>query len=200
VAREQIVTGEMTNGDVPLVPPPPPAVRSVTWDGEPDQEIDAATSVRDGTLWLQGTGPSSVAGHTAHPNPVRDIVLDCVVTPHGLGDDEGFGLYVRQNQPGRYVALRVTPARLMTISAFDGTEQPLASGALAPGMVLHAGANRVTVLCAGPSITLSLNGLVATSVLVDPRFVDGFCGFMLEQRHETTPRLQVHWAQLRDLW
>ncbi|MGH9134105.1 MAG: hypothetical protein ACRDZZ_09225 [Ilumatobacteraceae bacterium] len=38
----------------------------------------------------------------------------------------------------RYVGIRVTPGRIVAISAFDGDEQPIAVGPLADAMVLHA--------------------------------------------------------------
>lgn len=185
----------------PTEPPPAPGIiSSITWTDRPDERLDGAAEIRSGALWLRGTGPSSIAGHVAYPHPLRDAVVDTVVRLHGLADDEGFGVFVRQNQPSRYVGLRVTPGRVMAISAYDGMEQPIAVGSLAPGMVLHPDENRVTVACVGPSITLSLNGLVATSVLVDARYVDGFCGVLLEQRHDTTPELEVRWMQLREVW
>jgi hypothetical protein len=67
-------------------------------------------------------------------------------------------------------------------------------------MVLHPGRNRVAVAAIGPAITLSLNGLVVTSVLVDPRYVDGYCGLLLEQRHDDGVEVAVEWCQLRRVW
>ncbi len=84
----------------------------------------------------------------------------------------------------------------MAISAFDGEEQPIAVGPLAEGMVLHRRRNRISVAAVGPSITLSLNGLVVTSVLVDPRYIDGYCGLLVEQRHDEPVEVAVEWCQI----
>jgi hypothetical protein len=185
---------------IPDRPPPAPNVIAFEWNTLPDQRIDDMASVRDGTLVLRGTGVGSIAGHALPTAPLRDAVIDCVVRPVRLADDEGFGVFVRQQRPDRYVGIRVTPGRIVAISGFDGDEQPIAVGPLAEAMVLHADRNRMQVAAVGPSITFSLNGLVVTSVLVDPRFIDGHVGVLLEQRADTVPELIVEWAQLRDVW
>jgi hypothetical protein len=185
---------------IPEHPPPAPNVIGFEWHELPDQRIDDMAAVRDGTLVLRGTGVGSIAGHALPTAPLRDAVIDCVVRPVGLADDEGFGIFVRQQRPDRYVGIRVTPGRIIAMSAFDGDEQPIAAGPLADAMVLHADRNRLQVAAIGPSITFSLNGLVVTSVLVDARFVDGHVGVLLEQRADAAPELIVEWAQLRDVW
>ncbi len=59
---------------------------------------------------------------------------------------------------------------------------------------------RISVAAIGPSITLSLNSLVVTSVLIDPRFVDGYCGLLVEQRNEGPVEMAVEWCQFRHIW
>ena len=170
------------------------------WGDTPDRPLDEMTEVRDGLLVMHGKGPSSIHGYTPHESVERDVVIDVVADFGRLHDDEGFGIFVRRNAADRYVGLRVTPSRVMAISAFDGEEQPIAVGPLAGGMVLHRGHNRISVAAVGPSITLSLNGLVATSVLVDPRYIDGYCGLLVEQRHDEPVEVAVEWCQFRRIW
>jgi hypothetical protein len=166
----------------------------------PDGPIDSTTEVRDGNALMHGHGPSTLHGFAPHETPLRDFVIDAVVRTQKLDTDEGFGLFVRRNAPDKYVGLRVTPGRIIAISAFDGEEQPIVVGPLADDMVLHPDRNRITVAAVGPSITLSLNSLVVTSVLIDPRFIDGYCGLLLEQRHERPVELAVEWCQIREVW
>lgn len=175
-------------------------IATYVWGDTPDRRLDEMTEVRDGLLVMHGKGPSSIHGYTPHESVERDVVIDVVADFGRLHDDEGFGIFVRRNAADRYVGLRVTPSRIMAISAFDGEEQPIAVGMLAGGMVLHRRHNRISVAAVGPSITLSLNGLVATSVLVDPRFVDGYCGLLVEQRHDEPVEVAVEWCQFRRIW
>jgi hypothetical protein len=175
-------------------------VASFDWNDLPDGQLDDTTSIRDGVLILQGNGPSSIHGYTPHESVERDVVIDAVVRTDRLADDEGFGMFVRRNAADRYVGLRMTPGGIMAISAFDGVEQPIAVGPLAEGMVLHPDRNRISVAAIGPSITLSLNGLVVTSVLVDPRFIDGYCGLLVEQRQDDPVEIGVEWCQFRHVW
>jgi hypothetical protein len=131
---------------------------------------------------------------------VRDVIIDAALCSGQLRDDEGFGVFVRRNRADRYVGLRLTTGGVVAISAYDGDEHPIAVAPLAEGMVLAPDRNRITVAAVGPSLTLSLNGLVVTSVLVDPRFIDGYCGIMLEQRHDEPTALAVEWLQIRAIW
>lgn len=170
------------------------------WSDHDDERLDDTTRVGDGLLVMHGNGPSSIHGYAPYERPVRDVVIDAVVRTDLLGDDEGFGIFVRRNEPERYVGARVTPSGIIAISAFDGTEQPIVVGPLAEGMVLHPDRNRISLAAIGPSITLSLNGMVVTSVLVDPRYIDGYCGLLLEQRHERSVELAIEWCQLRSVW
>ena len=59
---------------------------------------------------------------------------------------------------------------------------------------------RISVAAIGPSITLSLNSLVVTSVLINPRLVDGYCGLLVEQRNEGPVEMAVEWCQFRHIW
>ncbi len=186
---------------VPISPPDDDRlIATYSWNGELDQRLDEMTEVRDGQLVMHGKGPSSIHGYTPHESPERDVIMDLVADIGHLHDDEGFGIFVRRNSPDRYVGLRVTPGGIMAISAFDGVEQPIAIGPLADGMVLHPGRNRISVAAIGPSITLSLNGMVVTSVLIDPRYVDGYCGMLVEQRRDEPVEVTVDWCQLRRIW
>lgn len=191
----------MADTSVPDAPPDDDRlIATYRWRDAADGRLDGTTEIRDGALVLHGNGPSSIHGYTPHESVERDVVVDVVADLTRIHDDEGFGIFVRRNAAHRYVGLRVTPSRIMAISAFDGEEQPIAVGTLTEGMVLHRDRNRVTVAAVGPSITLSLNGLVATSVLVDSRFVDGFCGLLVEQRHDEPVEVAVEWCQLRSIW
>ena len=186
---------------VPVRPPVDDRlIATYSWSDTPDRRLDDMTDVRAGQLVMHGKGPSSIHGYTPHESLERDVVVDLVADFGRLHDDEGFGIFVRRNAADRYVGLRVTPSRVMAISAFDGEEQPIAIGTLAEGMVLHRGRNRISVAAIGPSITLSVNQLVATSVLVDPRFVDGYCGLLVEQRHDEPVEVAVEWCQFRRVW
>jgi len=186
------------------VPTRPPdgdrLIATYSWSDTLDQRLDEMTEVRDGLLVMHGKGPSSIHGYTPHESVERDVVIDVVADLGRLHDDEGFGIFVRRNVADRYVGLRVTPSGIMAISAFDAAEQPIAVGTLAEGMVLHAGRNRISVAAIGPSITMSLNGMVVTSVLVDPRFIDGYCGLLVEQRHDEPVEVAVEWCQFRRIW
>jgi len=187
--------------DVPTDPPDDDRlIATYRWRDAPDQQLDEITEVRHGLLVVHGKGPSSIHGYTPHESLERDVVIDVVADFIRLRDDEGFGIFVRRNAADRYVGLRVTPSGIMAISAFDGEEQPIAVGTLADGMVLNPGRNRISVAAVGPSITLSLNGMVVTSVLVDPRYVDGYCGLLLEQRHHEPVEVAVEWCQFRRIW
>jgi hypothetical protein len=191
----------MADDTPPLTPPDDDRlIATYLWDDTPDRRLDELTEVSDGLLVMHGKGPSSIHGYTPHESVERDVVIDVVADFGRLHDDEGFGIFVRRNAADRYVGLRVTPSRIMAISAFDGEEQPIAVGTLAGGMVLHRRRNRISVAAVGPSITLSLNGLVATSVLVDPRYIDGYCGLLVEQRHEEPVEVAVEWCQFRHIW
>ena len=175
-------------------------IATYLWGDTADRPLDELTEVRDGLLVMHGRGSSSIHGYTPHESIERDLVIDVVADFEHLDDDEGFGIFVRRNAADRYVGLRVTPSRVMAISAFDGEEQPIAVGPLAGGMVLHRRRNRISVAAVGPSITLSLNGLVATSGLVDPRYIDGYCGLLVEQRHDEHVEVAVEWCQIRRIW
>jgi hypothetical protein len=191
----------MADDTPPLTPPDDDRlIATYLWDDTPDRRLDELTEVSDGLLVMHGKGPSSIHGYTPHESVERDVVIDVVADFGRLHDDEGFGIFVRRNAADRYVGLRVTPSRIMAISAFDGEEQPIAVGTLAGGMVLHRRRNRISVAAVGPSITLSLNGLVATSVLVDPRYIDGYCGLLVEQRHDEPVEVAVEWCQFRHIW
>lgn len=191
----------MADISIPATPPDDDRViATYDWDDVPDRRLDDATRVLDGLLVMDGNGPSSIHGYTPHETVERDVVIDAVVRTDQLGDDEGFGIFVRRNAADRYVGLRITPSGIMAISAFDGEEQPIAVGPLADGMVLHPDRNRISVAAIGPSITLSLNSLVVTSVLIDQRFIDGYCGLLVEQRHDTPVELAIEWCQLRRVW
>ena len=186
---------------VPAYPPDDDRViATYRWDSDSDRRLDDATQVLDGLLVMSGNGPASIHGWTPHQSVERDAVIDVVADFDKLHNGEGFGIFVRRNAADRYVGLRITPQGIMAISAFDGDEQPIAVGPLAEGMVLHPGRNLVSVAAVGSSITLSLNGLVVTSVLVDPRFVDGYCGFLVEQRSDEPVEVAVEWCQLRRVW
>jgi hypothetical protein len=175
-------------------------IATYLWDDTPDRRLDELTEVSDGLLVMHGNGPSSIHGYTPHESVERDVVIDLVADFGRLRDDEGFGIFVRRNAADRYVGLRVAPSRILAISAFDGEEQPIAVGPLAGGMVLHRRRNRISIAAVGPSITLSINGLVATSVLVDPRYIDGYCGLLVEQRHDEPVSVAVEWCQFRRVW
>lgn len=191
----------MADHDVPDAPPSHDLViASYRWNEQGDAEIDRTTAVRAGRLVMTGHGASSMHGYTPHERLERDVIIDVVADFSRLADDEGFGVFVRRNAPDRYIGLRITPAGTIAISAFDGDERPLAVGPLADGMELYHGRNRVAVAAVGPSITLALNSLVVTSVLIDERFVEGYVGLLLEQRHEEPSEVAIDWTQLRRVW
>jgi hypothetical protein len=197
------MTEPMHPTDAPLTPPrdPPPVLLTRTWTGEPDRAVGDGVAVAGGRLRLLGRGPGVVTGHVVTTEPLRDAVVDTVVRVSGTSPAEGFGPFCRQTAPDRYLTWRMTTDRLLSISVMDGTETVLAAGTLAPGMVLHTdpGAhNRFTVVACGPALTLILNGLVVTSVLVDPRYAEGHAGVLLEHRAEHgSPQLDVEWFQAR---
>ena len=189
----------------PNEPPtaPPPVLLTRTWRTDVDHEIEPGVGIVGGRLRLLGRGAGIITGQGVTTEPLRDGVVDTVVRVSGTSPAEGFGVFVRQAQRGRYIAWRVTTDRLLAVSAMDGTETVLAAGSLAAGMVLHTepGApNRFTVVTSGPALTLVLNGLVVTSLLVDARYAEGHAGVMLEQRAEHGhPHLDVEWFQVRAL-
>lgn len=191
----------MSDDTVSTEPPTPDrTVATYRWTDDPDAEIDDSTRIDGGRLIVSGRGPSSIHGYTPHEAVERDVVVDVVADLTDLADDEGFGLFVRRNAPDRYIGARIFPGGSIAIGAFDGSEEPLAMGPLAEGMILHRGRNRITVAAVGPSITLSLNAMVATSVLVDARFVDGYVGLLVEQRHDSAADVAVEWLQVRHIW
>ena len=189
----------------PLAPPEgyPRILGTVTWRDHANETVGPGVSIEDGRLVLRGRGASSITGHALTRQGVRDVIVDTVMRASGTGPDEGFGVIVRQSTPQRYIAWRITTARVILISAMDGIESPLAAGTLAEGIELHtdAGApNRFTVVACGPALTFILNDMIVTSVLVDPRYVDGHAGVALEQRHaESKPELAVEWFQVRSI-
>lgn len=190
---------------VPLHPPvsAPAVLQTTTWRGDADGPLGPAVAVEGGRLVLRGQGPASITGHAITAAAMRDVIVDTVVCADGVAPGEGFGVFVRQSATTRYIAWRMTIDGVIVVSAMDGTESPLAAGTLAEGMVLHTGAgaaNRFTVVASGPALTLVLNDLVVTSVLIDQRFVDGHAGVVLEQRRvDSAPSLAVEWFEVRAL-
>lgn len=194
----------LPSAPIPLEPPVqrPRLLASHTFSRVPAQQLGPDAEVAAGCLLLYGRGEATMHGHGLTA-VLRHVLVDVVMEAGGQADDEGFGVFVRQVTPTRYVALRVSRAGGLAITCFDGEapEQPLAVGVLHDEIPFDPdGPNRFTVVAAGPSITLALNGWVVTGVLVDHRYAEGHAGVLIEQRHaDSTPCLSVRWFQARAL-
>lgn len=180
---------------MPLPPPdrPPSAAPPVLW---------AASS--EAGLPLTADGSGTLGGLTFSPTPFRDVVLDAVLELESGGEEAACGLFFRQAAERDYLTFCVTSAgRAAVIAVEDGTPRTLADGPIpadAPFAPGPQGANRLTVIAAGPSITCLVNGFVLVGVIVEPRFRTGLAGaLVLPGQPGVAASARVRWAQVRAL-
>ncbi len=195
----------------PLPPPaaPPTGAPAILWTFDPRTgTIDMpapTTSTEDGRLILRASAPGAVAGQPFAADSFRDVVVDAVVALVSGGDDDAYGIFLRQVAERSYLAFLLTPdGRFALLQVADGASAPMVEGRLpvdapfAPGL---GAANRLTVVAAGPCLTCIVNGFVVTGLTVDARYKSGLAGALLVHiaAKPEEARAALHWAQVRAL-
>ncbi len=180
---------------MPLPPPdrPPSSAPPVLWTSSPD-----------GGPVLAADGSGGLSGVPFSATSFRDVVIDAVVEFEGGGEDGAWGLFFRQAAERDYLAFCVTSAgRAAVLAVEGGAPRTLADGPLpedAPFARGPRGANRLTVVAVGPSITCVVNGFVLVGVIVEPRFKSGIAGALVMPGRPGVPvAARVRWAQVRAL-
>ena len=181
----------------------PPILLTRTWTADPDEQIGAGVEIVDGRLRLHGRGPGVVTGQGITTEPVRDVVIDTVVRAQRHVAGRGLRRVLPpEHHRSLHLVAGLDRAACSAISAMDGTESVLAAGtARRRDGPAHRARRTPTGSPSSPSGRRSrsiLNGLVVTSVIVDPRYAEGHAGVMVEQRDPASePRLDVEWFQVR---
>jgi hypothetical protein len=180
---------------MPLPPPetPPTGSPPILWTSA-DAASPAVTSDGLGSL---GAAPFTAASF-------RDVVIDAVVELQDGGDDAACGVFFRQSAERDYLAFCVTASgRGVVLAVEDGRPRSLAEGPIpadAPFAGGIGGANRLTVVTAGPSITCIVNGFVLVGVIAEPRFKAGLAGaLVVPGQPGVAASARVRWAQVRAL-
>jgi len=178
-----------------LPPPasPPTGTPPILWTSA-DEPSPAVTSDGHGSLGAVPFTPSSF----------RDVVIDAVVELEAGGDDAAYGVFFRQSAERDYMAFCVTASgRGVVLAVEDGRPRSLAEGPVPPDAPFARGipgANRLTVVTAGPSITCIVNGFVLVGVIAEPRFKAGFAGaLVVPGQPGVSASARVRWAQVRAL-
>ena len=164
----------------------------------------AAASYQGSQLRLVSGTPNGNEGVAAADVTFRDVIVLAQLSLAAGADDDLYGLYLRSSSPNLYYTFAITPTGVVAIHRYDGQYQQVAAGPLAPDMQFARGVgqpNLFQVVAVGPSLTFILNGMVVTSVVVDPRYKEGFLGFYVHhggvsQRAE----LAADWIQVRAIF
>jgi len=164
----------------------------------------AAAAYQTAQLRLVSGTPNGNEGIAAGDAVFRDVVVLAQLSLAAGADDDLYGLYVRSPAPNLYYTFAVSSAGQVVISRYDGEYTQIGAGPLAPDMKFERGLgepNLFQVVAVGPSLTFVLNGMVVTSVMVDPRYKEGFVGFYVHHGVKS-PRaeLAADWIQVRAIF
>ena len=164
----------------------------------------AAAAYQSAQLRLVSGTPNGNEGIAAGDAVFRDVIVLAQLSLAAGADDDLYGLYLRSAAPNLYYTFAVSPAGQVVISRYDGAYTQIAAGPLAPDMKFERGlgeANLFQAVAIGPSLTFVLNGMVVTSVTVDPRYKEGYLGFYVHHGVRS-PRaeLAADWIQVRAIF
>jgi len=168
-------------------------------------QLGGQVALRDGRLHMTAAAPETDHGFAVSDRSYRDVVLQARLSLTEGGDDDYYGIFLRQAEPGLYYVFALSPAGAVWIRFCDGgAYREIAHAQLAPDLPFHRGvgqANVFQVVACGPCLTLVLNQRVITGLLVDARCKDGFLGFYLHQG-ATSQRaaLAADWIQARGMF
>jgi hypothetical protein len=192
------------------LPPPtgyPPVLLTLDYAHEQPPLAAAATAAaayQSAQLRLVSGTPNGNEGFAAGDAVFRDVTVLAQLSLAAGADDDLYGLYLRSPSPNLYYTFAVSPAGQVVINRYDGAYTQVAAGPLAPDMKFERGlgeANLFQVVAIGPSLTFVLNGMVVTSVTVDPRYKEGYLGFYVHHGVKS-PRaeLAADWIQVRAIF
>jgi len=153
-------------------------------------------------LRVAGDGSGAVGGQPFDDASFRDVVVDAVLSLESGEEGDGYGLFLRQGRPDRYVAVVLSPAGNASIMLLDGGEPlRIAEGPLPGDFPFARGvgaANRLTVLACGPALVPVINGVALTGVILDRRYPAGHAGALLVPSGPGhTCAVGVDWVQVR---
>jgi hypothetical protein len=158
---------------------------------------------RDEPLRIVGDGSGAVTGQPIDDNRYGDLVLDAVLCFEQGDDHDGYGLFLRQENPDRYAAFIVSPLGAASVMILDGAPLTLAGGDIPDGMEFHRGLgarNRITLLACGPCLVPLVNGVSLTGAMLDARYTGGYAGALLVPGgpgHESV--VAVDWMRVRSV-
>src|SRR5262249_29955873 len=149
------------------------------------------------------SNPHGNEGYPVGDATFRDVILEAQISLVAGDDNDLYGVFVRQGAANAYYCYAMSPAGQCVVCQFDGQYRTLVNAALAPDMKFNKGLNRPNlfqVVACGPNLTLILNDMVITGVLVDPHYKEGYLGFYLYHGGSgPTAELAVDWVQIRGI-
>jgi hypothetical protein len=180
----------------------PPILLTIDYSKEGAPAGGNAT-IRDGRLRVASEGPQSFRGQGVGERPFRDVVLEAQVSLSEGGENDLYGIFVRQAAEVAYYCFAVTPSARVIVGQVAGGYNPVVDGNLAPDQLFNRGIgqpNRFQVVACGPCLTFVLNGMVVTGTVVDPRYKEGYVGFYLLQTEPGRAELASDWIQVRAIF
>jgi hypothetical protein len=141
--------------------------RSSGWETYDDPSSGAEYS--EGALRLHVDAPNSLAWST--PGfALEDVRLDVDTTAVSGSPDNAFGLICRYRDPGNYLFFLISSDGFSGIGAVrDGQRSLLTGEAMLPSDFILTGltANHMRAECAGPRLSLHINGALANEVTLE---------------------------------